>query len=135
MNVFRNQNAADVLSFDIEKLGRGYKVSRNFTLGELASKDGDNIVLLHPALILGLQAIRDHVGKPVHVNSCYRSPEHNKAIGGSKQSLHVQGMAFDVVIKGLTPMEIASIANDMGFGGIKAYSSFTHVDVGKKRTW
>jgi uncharacterized protein YcbK (DUF882 family) len=44
-------------------------------------------------------------------------------------------MAFDIVVKGVTPMEIASIANDMGFGGIKAYNSFTHVDVGRKRTW
>jgi zinc D-Ala-D-Ala carboxypeptidase len=135
MNIFRDQNPADSLRFEIDKVGRSYKVSRNFTLGELASKDGANIVLLHPALILALQTIRDHVGKPIRVNSAFRSPEHNKAIGGASSSLHTLGLAADVVIDGMTPIEVASLANDMGLGGIKAYPTFTHIDVGRHRTW
>jgi len=139
MNVFRDQNPADSLRFEIDKVGRSYKVSRNFTLGELASKDGANIVLLHPALILALQTIRDHVGKPIRVNSGYRSPEHNKAIkkasNSATNSLHTLGLAADIVIVGMTPMEVASLASDMGLGGIKAYPTFTHIDVGRHRTW
>lgn len=135
MNVFRDQNPADSLRFEIDKVGRSYKVSRNFTLGELASKDGANIVLLHPALIIALQTIRDHVGKPIRVNSAFRSPAHNKAIGGASNSLHTLGLAADVVIDGMTPIEVASLANDMGLGGIKAYPTFTHIDVGRHRTW
>ena len=135
MNIFRDQNPLDSLRFEIDKVGRSYKVSRNFTLGELASKDGANIVLLHPALILALQTIRDHLGKPIRVNSAFRSPAHNKAIGGASNSLHTLGLAADVVIDGMTPIEVASLANDMGLGGIKAYPTFTHIDVGRHRTW
>jgi uncharacterized protein YcbK (DUF882 family) len=135
MNIFRDQNPLDSLRFEIDKLGRSYKVSRNFTLGELASKDGANIVLLHPALIIALQTIRDHLGKPIRVNSAFRSPAHNKAIGGASNSLHTLGLAADVVIDGMTPIEVASLANDMGLGGIKAYPTFTHIDVGRHRTW
>lgn len=135
MNIFRDQNPLDSLRFEIDKVGRSYKVSRNFTLGELASKDGANIVLLHPALILGLQTIRDHVGKPIRVNSAFRSPAHNKAIGGASNSQHTLGLAADVVIDGMTPIEVASLASDMGLGGIKAYPTFTHIDVGRHRTW
>jgi uncharacterized protein YcbK (DUF882 family) len=135
MNIFKDQNPLDSLRFEIDKVGRSYKVSRNFTLGELASKDGANIVLLHPALILALQTIRDHVGKPIRVNSAFRSPAHNKAIGGASNSLHTLGLAADVVIDGMTPIEVASLANDMGLGGIKAYPTFTHIDVGRHRTW
>jgi uncharacterized protein YcbK (DUF882 family) len=135
MNIFRDQNPLDSLRFEIDKVGRSYKVSRNFTLGELASKDGANIVLLHPALIIALQTIRDHVGKPIRVNSAFRSPTHNKAIGGASNSLHTLGLAADIVIDGMTPIEVASLASDMGLGGIKAYPTFTHIDVGRHRTW
>jgi len=135
MNVFRDQNPHDALRFEIDKVGRPYKVSRNFTLNELSSKDRSNLVLLHPALIIGLQTIRSHVGKPIRVNSGYRSPEHNKSIGGAVGSLHTLGMACDIVIDGMTPIEVASLASDMGFGGIKAYPTFTHIDVGRSRTW
>jgi uncharacterized protein YcbK (DUF882 family) len=135
MNIFRDQNPLDSLRFEIDKVGRSYKVSRNFTLGELASKDGANIVLLHPALIIALQTIRDHVGKPIRVNSAFRSPAHNRAIGGASNSLHTLGLAADIVIDGMTPIEVASLASDMGLGGIKAYPTFTHIDVGRHRTW
>jgi zinc D-Ala-D-Ala carboxypeptidase len=135
MNIFRDQNPLDSLRFEIDKVGRSYKVSRNFTLGELASKDGANIVLLHPALIIALQTIRDHVGKPIRVNSAFRSPAHNKAIGGASNSLHTLGLAADIVIDGMTPIEVASLASDIGLGGIKAYPTFTHIDVGRHRTW
>lgn len=135
MNVFRNQNPLDALKFEIDKVGRKYRVSRNFTLGELASKDGANIVFLHPALILGIQVLRDYTGKKAIVKSCYRSPSHNKKVKGAKNSTHVKGMGIDLVMEEMTPMEVASLAHDMGFGGIKAYTTFTHLDVGEPRTW
>jgi zinc D-Ala-D-Ala carboxypeptidase len=135
MNIFRDQNPLDSLRFEIDKVGRSYKVSRNFTLGELASKDGANMVLLHPALIIALQTIRDHTGLSIRINSGFRSPAHNKAIGGATNSLHTLGLAADIVIVGMIPMEVASLAHDMGLGGVKAYPTFTHIDVGRHRTW
>lgn len=133
MNVLNSQNENDALMFD--HIPPSYKVSRNFTLAEYASKDNDPIVFIHPSLIIGIQALRDHVQRPITINSGYRSPAHNKSIGGASSSYHTRGMAADITIKGMTPLEVASLAHDMGFGGIKAYQSFTHIDVGLKRTW
>ena len=54
-----------------------------------------------------LQKVRDHFGKPVNVNSGYRSPELNKAIGGSTTSDHCKGMAADIEIPGVSNYELA----------------------------
>ena len=54
-----------------------------------------------------LQKVRDHFGKPVTINSGYRSPELNSAIGGSKTSDHCKGMAADIEISGISNYEIA----------------------------
>lgn len=135
MNLISNQNPDDALLFDTNIIGSEFGLSRNFSLNEFMSKDGYKIVLVHPALILGLQALRDHIQRPVTINSGYRSHAYNKVIGGALKSYHVLGMAADIVAEGKTPLEIASLAHDMGFGGIKAYPSFTHVDVGPRRTW
>jgi uncharacterized protein YcbK (DUF882 family) len=136
MNPFNGQNEFDVLRFWASLTEPElYRVSRNFTLAEYRSKDHADLVIIHPALILALQAIRDHTGKPVAINSGYRSQAHNRSIGGAPNSLHVKGMAADIVIRGMTPLEVASLAHDLGLGGIKAYPTFTHIDVGIKRTW
>ena len=42
------------------------------------------------------EPLRAHVGGPIKVNSFYRGPELNKAIGGSSKSQHCQGMAMDI---------------------------------------
>lgn len=135
MNVFNSQNEADALWLHVSVLSDSFRLSRNFRLGEFKSKDNTDLILIHPALILALQAIRDHTGKAVSINSGYRSPAHNTAIGGAPNSLHTKGMAADIVIRGMTPIEVASLAHDLGLGGIKAYPTFTHIDVGAKRTW
>lgn len=36
-------------------------------------------------------------GRPIHINSWYRSPEVNRLIGGSKSSAHMKGLACDFV--------------------------------------
>lgn len=43
-----------------------------------------------------LDPLRDIYGKPITVNSGYRCPELNKAVGGSKTSDHVKGFAADI---------------------------------------
>ena len=37
-----------------------------------------------------------HVGGPIKINSFYRGPELNKAIGGSSKSQHCKGQAIDI---------------------------------------
>jgi len=54
-----------------------------------------------------LQPVRDHYGKGVKVNSGYRSPESNAAVGGSKTSDHCKGQAADIEIPGVANADLA----------------------------
>ena len=42
------------------------------------------------------EPLREHVGGPIKINSFYRGPELNKAIGGSAKSQHCHGQAMDI---------------------------------------
>lgn len=42
------------------------------------------------------EPLRDWVGGPIRINSFYRGPQLNKAIGGSKRSQHMEGRAIDL---------------------------------------
>jgi uncharacterized protein YcbK (DUF882 family) len=43
-----------------------------------------------------LDPLRENYGKAIHVNSGYRCPALNEAVGGSKTSQHMKGMAADI---------------------------------------
>jgi zinc D-Ala-D-Ala carboxypeptidase len=48
-----------------------------------------------------LEKVRAHFGKPITVNSGYRCPKLNRAIGGAKNSQHITGQAADIEIAGV----------------------------------
>lgn len=55
------------------------------------------------------QPLREHFDRPIGISSFYRSPELNKAIGGSKTSDHCKGRAIDIdadIYGGITNKEI-----------------------------
>jgi uncharacterized protein YcbK (DUF882 family) len=89
--------------------------------------------------------LRDAVGKSISITSGYRSSQHNKKIGGAKDSQHVKGMAADIKVAGMTPKEVALVieglieSGKMKQGGIGIYTSWVHYDIffdGKnKRRW
>ena len=54
-----------------------------------------------------LQPIRDHFQKGVKVNSGYRSPDSNAAVGGSRTSDHCKGQAADIEIPGVPNADLA----------------------------
>lgn len=114
------------------------KLSMNFTVKEFACKDGSDKILIDTALVDVLQKIRDHFGKPVIINSAYRSPEHNKKVGGSAGSYHVKGMAADIQIAGVSAVELAYYAQTITNGvGVYYYgnTNFIHVDTRPSRTF
>jgi len=82
-----------------------------------------------------LQVIRDHIGRPITVNSGYRSPKHNKAIGGASNSFHMKGMAADIRVDGMSPKELAAIVTALIIegkitpGGVGLYNTFVHYDI------
>ena len=53
----------------------------------------DNMCLLAENIF---EPLRSYVGGPIKINSFYRSPELNKAIGGSTKSQHCHGQAIDI---------------------------------------
>ena len=54
-----------------------------------------------------LEPVRKHFGKPVRINSGYRGPALNAAVGGSSKSQHCNGEAVDFEIDGLANPELA----------------------------
>lgn len=122
------------------------KLTTNFSLAEFASRDGSitpgNIQANLKKLATELQVIRDHYGKPIQINSGYRSPAHNEAVKGSSTSQHLEGKAADIVIAGVSPSEVADTIEKlitegkMKQGGLGRYNSFTHYDIrGRKARW
>lgn len=53
-----------------------------------------------------LEEVRAHFSKPITVHSCYRSPEVNKAVGGSPTSAHRYAHAADFTISGVSVLEV-----------------------------
>jgi len=59
-----------------------------------------------------LEPVRAHFGKSVQINSSYRSPLVNEAVGGSKTSQHVIGQAIDFEIPGIDNKVVADWIGD-----------------------
>ena len=57
-----------------------------------------------------LEPVRNHFGKPVRINSGYRGPALNSAVGGSSKSQHCNGEAVDFEIDGLPNPDLASLS-------------------------
>lgn len=79
-----------------------------------------------------LEQIRALVGKPVIVSSGYRSPAVNKAVGGSKSSAHMKGLAADINVPGLKPATLAAIIKTSGIVFdqlILEYDRWVHVGI------
>jgi len=75
-----------------------------------------------------LQGIRDLLGRPILINSGYRTPEHNRAVGGAKNSYHLKGMAADIIIPGIPALEVQRHLSNWS-GGMGCYEHFTHLDI------
>ena len=110
------------------------RLSPNFRVEEFACKDGEKVVLIDSELVERLQALRDLLGKPININSAYRTLAHNKKVGGQELSPHLAGQAADIVCPGYSPSEIAKAAETAGFRGIGLYDTFVHVDVASRRS-
>ncbi|QQM18193.1 peptidase [Stenotrophomonas phage Salva] len=81
-----------------------------------------------------LQPLRDALGKPVIVNSAFRSEAVNKAVGGTKTSQHRLGQAADIRVKGMTPLELCKFIIKLGlpFDQLIEEGTWTHVSFGPR---
>ena len=109
------------------------KLSANFNVREFRCKDGSDPIFVDSDLVKLLQQIRDHFGKPVTINSAFRTASHNAKEGGAKFSQHLYGKAADIRISGVSVDALADYAESLlgDSGGVGRYyvDGFVHVDV------
>ena len=112
------------------------ELSKNFKVKEFACSDKSDPIFIAPKLVTILQKVRTHFGKPVKITSAYRTVEHNKSVGGVKDSQHLYGMAADIKITGVPPKDVAAYVEKLmpKTGGIGIYDTFVHVDVRDTRS-
>ena len=119
--------------------------SAHLTWDELACNDGTPYPVEWretrlPALVELFEAIRARVGGPVAIGCGYRTPTHNRKVGGAAKSQHVDGRALDLhTPPGWSLKRFHDLGRSMGsvapkLGGIGYYRWGLHVDT-RMRPW
>ncbi|MBX2866071.1 MAG: peptidoglycan-binding protein [Leptolyngbyaceae cyanobacterium MAG.088] len=110
----------------------------DFTWGE-ATKNGTRIPTT-PELVNNiiafarvLQDARNLIGQAFVINSWYRDPQSNAAVGGATNSFHLSGQAVDMYVPGYSVRQVANALMASWPGGILIYSSHLHLDTGRKQ--
>lgn len=100
-------------------------LSKHFTLSEMTRSEAATRLGVAntppPEAVEALKALCENVleplrvamGKPMRVNSGYRGPEANKAVGGSSSSQHCKGEAADIEFDGFDNKKLAQKIIDM----------------------
>ena len=109
------------------------QLSPAFKVREFRCRDGSDAIMIDQTLVVLLQAIREHFGKPVTITSGYRTAAHNTAVGGAKSSQHLLGRAADIQVQDTDPLAGAAYAESLmpGWGGVGRYP----VKPGRARGW
>lgn len=109
---------------------------RDFRSGEAHPIDPGLLDTLHQ-----LQQLTGGRG-PYEIISAYRSPQTNEMLrtnstGVAQRSLHMEGRAMDVRLRGVATSELRRAALGLQAGGVGYYpdSDFVHVDTGRVRYW
>ena len=132
--LFADRSPTEAVVYRLSVHGGLYRLSPYFLLGEFASPDGADEVVVHPALERALTRIREHFAAPTTVSSGYRSRAHNATVEGAvPNSLHTLGMAADIAVRGVPPARVASYARDvLQMGGVGLYAGHVHASVGRE---
>ena len=123
-----------VITYSLKKDGDKH-LTKDFRVREFRCKDGSDKILIDTDLVNLLQQIRDAFDRAVTINSAYRTPTHNKRVGGASNSQHVKGTAADIRVQGVPPFAIAAWMEQhiKSVGkhacGYYPISLFCHVDV------
>lgn len=117
------------------------RIVKNFSIDEMANKESDDEIklVITPALVLHaimMQELRDWWKKAMEVNSWYRTPLFNKSVGGDPKSCHLDGIATDIALPGLSNKNRAALiakwkqicAKYKVIGGVSIYAWGLHFD-------
>ncbi len=90
---------------------------------------------MHEEILHMLDAVRKEYGKPIKINSGYRTKARNKKIGGVPDSSHLKGLAADISCKtSKDRFVLLNLLVKAGFKRIGVASSFIHVDIDKDKS-
>lgn len=109
------------------------KLSANFTTKEFCDSAAKHS-MVSMDLITKLQKMRELLGKPILVNSGYRSPETQQRLRdqgyqtASSISTHQVGCAADIRSPGVNTDELEKVARQAGFESVGVAKTFIHVD-------
>jgi hypothetical protein len=79
--------------------------------------------------VRSLDRARTIAGIPFKINSGYRTPEHNRKVGGKSTSSHLKGLAADISCTSSSQrIKIVQGLIDSGFRRIGIADTFIHVD-------
>lgn len=128
----------EINAYSLKKDGNKY-LTKHFRVREFACQDGSDPVFVARELPVVCEYIRMRCGTGINVNSAYRTPAHNKKVGGVTDSQHLYGTAADLKKPtGITPAKMASFAREImpNWGGVGIYDWGIHVDVrDEKADW
>lgn len=123
--------------YDPEALARIDQYLRDYRTGDVREYDPRVLDLLHDLVV--------SLGRPdieIDVLCAYRTPRTNEYLrshghGVAQHSLHMQAMAIDIRIPGVSTTKLRDAALALQRGGVGYYASsdFVHVDVGRVRRW
>lgn len=127
-----------VKTYSLKKNGNK-KLSDHFKVREFRCKDGSDKILIESGLITYLEKIYDHFDcSAINISSGYRTPTHDKKVGGKGSGSHCQGKAVDFIAygkkgKAISSKEVALYLEDLGVKGIGyrcgGNSNYTHMDI------
>ena len=123
-----------VYKFSKAKQGQD-NLTEHFKVSEFASHDGADEIFIDLDLVYKLEEIRKHFASPIIISSGYRTPSWNKKVGGASGSFHTAGKAFDIIVKGAEPYDVAHFAQGLWIKGIGCYKNegFVHIDARREQ--
>jgi zinc D-Ala-D-Ala carboxypeptidase len=104
---------------------------RYFNYSEFDSPDVQGSgQLMDKELLDMLDDVRDKFDKPIHINSGFRTPAHNEAVGGAENSSHLKGLAVDIACdNSIDRFDLINCLLDVGFSRIGVAKTFIHADI------
>lgn len=107
---------------------------QHFTISEFDCPCGECQSNMDEGFLSLLDEARDRAGVPFGINSGYRCPEHNEAVGGSPTSSHLIGKAADISCTRSTERHrIIHALLTVGINRIGIRKDFIHCDTDKNK--
>ena len=78
-----------------------------------------------------LEQVRNLLDKPIIIDSGFRSPEVNQAVGSTSNSQHLRGCAADFRVPGMTPEEVVKAihGSDLPYDQLILELGWTHISI------